>query len=91
MIEKLGWTKAQGGTVAMLMLWAYAIGQFVHGRLADRFGTRLWVFLGGILSTAMNWGTSFMTTAMAFAFPWTANGFIQAMSWAPGMRMVSQW
>ncbi|RYD36098.1 MAG: MFS transporter, partial [Verrucomicrobiaceae bacterium] len=59
MSEELGLTKAQLGWCGALMLWAYAIGQAVNGQLADKFGGKNLMTLGGILSFFMNVGTSF--------------------------------
>ena len=52
--EEFGLSKAQLGWCSTAMLWAYAIGQAINGQLADRFGGRSLMTLGGLLSFVMN-------------------------------------
>lgn len=91
MIEELGLTKVQLGWCGAAMLWSYAIGQAVNGQLADRFGGRRLMSLGGMLSFVMNWLTSFAGGLAGVMVPWSANGFVQSMGWAPGSRILSNW
>ncbi len=80
----IGWTGAG-------MLWAYGIGQFINGNLADKFGARRMMALGGFLSFLMNWLTSFATNYLMILVFWTLNGFCQSLGWAPGSRLVANW
>jgi OPA family glycerol-3-phosphate transporter-like MFS transporter len=82
--KHLGWCGAA-------MLWAYAIGQAVNGQLADRFGGRLMMSLGAILSCGLNWVVSLGTGLASIAAAWTANGLAQSMGWAPGSQILSNW
>lgn len=82
--DVLGWC----GTA---LLWSYAIGQAVNGNLADRFGGRGMMCMGAILSCGMNWWTSFAQNLVGLVIPWSFNGYFQAMGWAPGGRVVSNW
>ena len=52
--QNIGWAGAA-------MLWAYGIGQFVNGNLADKYGAKRMMVIGGVLSVVMNWATSFAT------------------------------
>ena len=91
MAEELGLTKVQLGWCGSAMLWSYAIGQAINGQLADRFGGRRLMSLGGMLSFCMNWIVSFAGGLAGVLVPWSANGLVQSMGWAPGSRILSNW
>ena len=82
--QYIGWAGAA-------MLWAYGIGQFINGNLADKFGARRMMVIGGVLSVLMNWATSFATAYWMIVVFWALNGFSQSLGWAPGSRMVANW
>jgi MFS transporter, OPA family, glycerol-3-phosphate transporter len=89
--DGLGLTATQLGTISGVMLLCYGIGQSINGNLGDKFGGRIMVTLGGLISSVFNWITSFGTSFYSILFPWAANGFAQSMGWAPGSRMISNW
>lgn len=89
--EELGLSKTQLGWCSTALLWSYAIGQAINGQLADRFGGRSLMTLGGLLSFVMNWVTSFAGGLAGVLVPWAGNGFVQSMGWAPGSRILSNW
>ena len=89
--EEFGLSKTTLGYFGTALLWAYAIGQAVNGNLGDKYGGRLMMSLGAILSCAMNWIVSFGVSFWSLFIPWTANGFAQSMGWAPGSRVLSNW
>ncbi len=91
MQEELGLNKGQLGWCGAAMLWSYAIGQAINGQLADRFGGRSLMSLGGILSFGMNVIVSFAGGLLGVIVPWAGNGFVQSMGWAPGSRILSNW
>lgn len=82
--QYLGWAGAA-------MLWAYGIGQFINGNLADKFGARRMIVLGGVLSVLMNWATSYATAYWMVVVFWALNGFGQSLGWAPGSRLLANW
>ena len=82
--ETLGWASAA-------MLWSYALGQAVNGNLADKFGGRRMMSAGAILSCGMNWAVSFAGGVFGLGILWSVNGYVQAMGWAPGSRVISNW
>ena len=82
--QNIGWAGAA-------MLWAYGIGQFVNGNLADKYGAKRMMVIGGVLSVVMNWATSFATAYWMIVLFWALNGFSQSLGWAPGSRLVSDW
>lgn len=88
---ELGLNKKQLGLLGTALLWTYALGQVINGNLADRFGGRRMMSLGAILSCGLNWVVSFGTGFQSLIVPWSLNGYAQAMGWAPGCKLVSNW
>lgn len=88
---ELGIGEAALGLISAGMLWFYAIGQAVNGNLADKFGGRRMMSLGAVLSTAANWLTSFAVGGKSLAAAWSANGYLQAMGWPGGSRVLANW
>jgi OPA family glycerol-3-phosphate transporter-like MFS transporter len=82
--ETLGWVSAA-------LLWCYAIGQAINGNLGDKFGGRRVMSAGAILSCMANWAASFATGVLSLGALWGLNGYFQAMGWAPGSRLLSNW
>ncbi|MCH7990391.1 MAG: MFS transporter [Planctomycetes bacterium] len=89
--EDFGLSYGTLGYFGTAMLWAYAIGQAVNGNLGDKFGGRVMMSLGAILSCGLNWIVSFGTGLWSLFIPWIGNGFAQSMGWAPGSRVLSNW
>ena len=89
--KELGLSKEALGWVSATMLWAYAIGQSINGNLGDKFGGRAMMLAGALLSFAANWATSFATTFIGLLLAWGLNGYFQAMGFAPGSRLLSNW
>jgi len=82
--ETLGWASAA-------LLWCYAIGQAINGNIGDKFGGRRVMSAGAILSCLTNWAVSFSTSIVSLGALWGLNGYFQAMGWAPGSRLLSNW
>lgn len=89
--EELQISKATLGWAGTCLLWAYALGQAINGNLGDKYGGRRMMSLGAIASCALNWIVSFGTSVATLLVPWTVNGYFQAMGWAPGSRVLSNW
>src|SRR5690625_763974 len=89
--EEFGVSKAALGGVSAGMLWCYAAGQAINGNLADKFGGRKLMTLGAILSTVLNWATSLAIGIKSLGLFWGLNGYVQAMGWPSGGRVISNW
>ena len=89
--EELGLSKTTLGYFGTALLWSYAIGQAVNGNLGDKYGGRLMMSLGAVLSCGFNWIVSFGVGFWSLFIPWTGNGFVQSMGWAPGSKVLSNW
>ena len=89
--KELGLSKEMLGWASAAMLWSYAIGQSINGNLGDKFGGRIMMLVGALLSFAANWATIFATTFIGLLLAWGLNGYFQAMGFAPGSRLLSNW
>jgi sugar phosphate permease len=103
MCKTFSWDEAQFGKILSALLLMYAVGQFVNGQLADRFGTRVIASLGVLGSVIMNLlvfavvmvagddGLSSKMVLRLLIVLWGANGFFQAMGWSPMVRVMTHW
>ncbi len=100
--ETCSWDTSQIGIVFTALTVMYAVGQFVNGQLADRFGARVIATLGVAGSVLMNlaifftvlWtpdAASTKTVLLLLTIFWGVNGFFQAMGWAPMVRIMAHW
>ncbi|MBM3333852.1 MFS transporter [Candidatus Sumerlaeota bacterium] len=101
--ETFSWSKTQIGSVFSALTLMYAVGQFVNGQLADRFGGRVIASLGVLGSMLMNLAVFVLVLAapggsadhetvlwLLITF-WAANGFFQAMGWPSMVRIMAHW
>lgn len=101
--DTFSWNATSFGIVLTALTLMYAVGQFVNGQLADRFGTRVIASIGVLGSVAMNLAV-FVVTLMAgpetanpntvlllLVLFWGANGFFQSMGWSPMVRVMAHW
>lgn len=88
---EFGVSKEMLGWVSAAMLWCYAIGQAINGNLGDKYGGRRVMSAGAVLSCLTNWAVSFAGSVASLGMLWGLNGFFQAMGWAPGSRLLSNW
>ena len=103
MTTAFGWDAGQFGAVFSALTIMYAVGQFVNGQLADRFGTRVIASLGVLGSVITNIAVfavvmianpqtadSNRILALIIVF-WGLNGFFQSMGWSPMVRVMAHW
>lgn len=89
--KEFGWTSSQLGWISGIGLWSYGISHMITGRLADKYGARLLVTLGGIGSWACNLFVTLARSIGAFTGLWGLNMFVQGFGWSPGTQLISQW
>jgi len=90
-MDEYGYTKTTMGLILTALFGAYAFGQFVNGQLGDRFGGRIMVSLGLILSAVFNLLFGFSSIFTAMVIIWALNGYVQSMGWAPTVKTVANW
>jgi len=78
------------GVVSMGFMFTYAIGQFLHGQISERFNPYLYITLGLILSGIANLfmgfvGSYFVMLLILESF----DGFFQSMGWSSVVRANS--
>jgi len=88
---ELGFTKAEMGTVLMALKLTYGVGQFVNGQLAERFPPRRLLALGLLASAGLNVLFGWATALYFMTFIWACNGYVQALGWAPCVRVAANW
>ncbi|MFA6592847.1 MAG: MFS transporter [Bacteroidales bacterium] len=96
-------TVSQLGVVSSCLLFAYAIGKFVNGFLADYCNIKKFMATGLIISTLMNFlmgvfgfaegslGIANITLFVTFAVMWGINGWSQSMGAPPAIISLSRW
>lgn len=86
-----GFSKYNVGLVASGFFVTYAIGQFIHGHISEKFNPYIYIALGLIGSSIMNaflgfFGMFFWLLFLGEAF----DGFFQSMGWSSCVRAVSE-
>lgn len=91
----------QLGAVGSALLFAYAVGKFVNGFVADYCNIRRFMATGLVVSTAANALMGLMGLAhsaiptavifLAFAVMWGLNGWAQSMGAPPAIISLSRW
>jgi sugar phosphate permease len=82
-------TKQQLAHIDTWNLAAYALGQFVWGHLADRFGPRRVLAIGMITSAALSVAFGHSSTLNAYMLIWALNGFMQASGWSANVKAMT--
>ncbi len=82
-------SRTQLGYVSGAFFVCYGVGQLFSGLLADRLCPRRLVGLGLLGSAAANAGMALAGGALPMALLWGANGLVQALTWAPLVRTVT--
>lgn len=86
-----GFTKYNVGLVASGFFLAYAVGQFLHGQISERFNPYHYIVVGLVGSAIMNaflgfFGMFFWLLFIGEVF----DGFFQSMGWSSCVRAVSE-
>lgn len=83
--------KEQLGDVASLGTFAYALGKFVAGGLADRLGGRRFFLAGMLGSVGFTILFASGRSLPVYGVSWVGNRFVQAFGWVGLVKIVSRW
>ena len=89
--EDLGYTKADFAIVLSLYSLMYSLGQFYTGMLSDRFGPRLIVGAGLIISLVCSVVMGFGHVFVVFLIMFTINGIAQSTGWPGTVKNMATW
>jgi len=101
--QTYAWDAERFGIVLSALTLMYALGQFVNGQLADRFGSRMIASLGVLGSMVMNLAVFVLLLVATpgaadpqrvltlLAVFWGINGFLQSMGWTPMVKVMAHW
>ena len=89
--EERGWDASTLGTIGMVYLLAYAVGQFASGALGTRFGPRQVLLAGMALSIAASIGFGVSGSLAVFVALMALNGLAQATGWSTTVGTMAQW
>ncbi len=81
----------QQDIISMSVFLSYAMGSFINGYLADRYGAKRIIMTGGL-------GTCFLNMVVSVQSEWSGillicfiNGYFQSMIWVGGISLLSRW
>lgn len=89
--KSLNLTTTDTGLISAGLLLSYGIGQAINGGLGDKFGARILVTLGAVLSVVFNIVASFATGFWGLLIPWCLIGYSQSLGFAPGSKLITNW
>ncbi len=96
-------TASQLGVIGSALLFAYAVGKFMNGFLADYCNIRRFMGAGLVISALLNLvmgilgltqstlGISSLVLFILFTVTWCANGWVQSMGAPPAVISLSRW
>lgn len=84
-----GFTKTAASAALTGLFVTYGAGQIVSGWLGDKYRPQALIFLGLLLSAAMNLAIPFCHSAVLITALWCVNGFAQALMWPPIVKIMT--
>lgn len=68
----------------------YGAGQILSGWLGDRFRPQSVIFIGFLITSAMNLSVAFLSDPGLLCAIWAMNGFAQALMWPPLLAILTK-
>ncbi len=87
--EELGYSKFTLGLIAGVFSTSYALGQFIHGRLVDKYGPKRILLIGLLLSALMNALFGYVNALIPLVIVWAVNGYAQSAGWPAVIKLIS--
>ena len=85
---KVGHSSA--GLASTCFFFSYAVGQVVHGLLCKKYNLKWMIFIGLMLSGAINFIVAISNTFTIIAYLWLLNGFTMSILWPSLVRTLSE-
>ncbi len=89
--RELSTSKEEFAFVITIYSITYMLGQFLNGYLSDRYGPRLIVGIGLLISIISNLLMGWMGTIGSFVFLMGLNGFGQSSGWSGLVKNLTPW
>jgi len=87
----LGYTKEQIGLLTSVTGLSYGVGKFFMGALSDRSNPRVFIAVGLLLTSILNFMFAGTLNFELQLFLWGLNGVAQGMGWPPCGRSMGHW
>ncbi|WP_159951357.1 MFS transporter [Polaribacter septentrionalilitoris] len=84
-------TESELGIIGSTLFFAYAIGKFTNGFLADHSNIKRFMSVGLLISALANLVMGFTSTFLFFAICWGINGWVQSMGAPSSVVSLSRW
>ena len=84
-------TESELGIIGSTLFFAYAIGKFTNGFLADHSNIKRFMSIGLLVSALANLVMGFTSTFLFFAICWGINGWVQSMGAPSSVVSLSRW
>lgn len=77
--------------ISISVFITYAVGSFVNGYIADKYGAKKIVVIGGIMTCALNISIALQDHWYTVLITCILNGYFQSMIWVGGISILSHW
>lgn len=84
-------TESELGIIGSTLFFAYAIGKFTNGFLADHSNIKRFMTTGLLVSALANLIMGFTSSFLFFAVCWGINGWVQSMGAPASVVSLSRW
>lgn len=84
-------TENELGIVGSALFFAYAVGKFANGFMADRVNIKRFMAIGLLISAMVNITLGFSHSFWAFVILWGVNGWAQSMGAPASVVGLSRW
>ncbi|MBQ8590333.1 MAG: MFS transporter [Firmicutes bacterium] len=88
-IRDLNVTKQTASIALTGSFFTYGLGQFISGRLGDRFQPHRIILTGLVSTAAINVSIALIPNIHFMNIIWISSGFFHSMIWSPLVRMVN--
>ncbi len=89
--HSLGFTEGDYAQIITVYSIIYMLGQFINGYLSDKFGPKLIMGIGLILTISANLFLGFSHSLLMFTVLSGFNGFGQSTGWSGSIKILSSW